>query len=201
MLNCVRRLWMKNNQRENFSESLQASCCMCTAVLLVFHLNFIKIVHHFPNTKTLWFCWDEQRERLKKQLEKTKNQKEKLESLCRSLQAERKQSSIDSNNSDSVPSWILMNSAVYLKLILIMTIPNVLRMLCFCHALFTRNGKRDHHRITEYNSPSFDLSAFCTTEKLLVCISFTPNLEVGIDSVHFVIRIQKFLISSLHPLL
>ncbi|XP_057516812.1 uncharacterized protein LOC130798010 isoform X2 [Amaranthus tricolor] len=33
----------------------------------------------------------EERERMKKQLEKTKNQKEKLESLCRSLQAERKQ--------------------------------------------------------------------------------------------------------------
>lgn len=35
----------------------------------------------------------EEREHLKKQLEKTKNQKEKLESLCRSLQAERKQTS------------------------------------------------------------------------------------------------------------
>ncbi|VVA12275.1 PREDICTED: alpha-taxilin [Prunus dulcis] len=46
----------------------------------------------------------DERERLKKQLEKTKNQKEKLESLCRSLQAERKQNSIGSNNSDSVPS-------------------------------------------------------------------------------------------------
>ncbi|VVB15567.1 unnamed protein product [Arabis nemorensis] len=33
----------------------------------------------------------EERERLKKLLEKTKNQKDKLESLCRSLQAERKQ--------------------------------------------------------------------------------------------------------------
>lgn len=33
----------------------------------------------------------EQRERMKKQLEKTKNQKEKLESLCRLLQAERNQ--------------------------------------------------------------------------------------------------------------
>ncbi|XWS56461.1 hypothetical protein CRYUN_Cryun09bG0087200 [Craigia yunnanensis] len=38
------------------------------------------------------------RERLKKQLEKTKNQKEKLESLCRSLQAERKLSSTRGNN-------------------------------------------------------------------------------------------------------
>ncbi|KAM1125835.1 hypothetical protein FF1_041097 [Malus domestica] len=46
----------------------------------------------------------DERERLKKQLEKTKNQKEKLESLCRSLQAERKQNSTGSNNSDSVPS-------------------------------------------------------------------------------------------------
>ncbi|KAK8671642.1 hypothetical protein V6N13_038232 [Hibiscus sabdariffa] len=41
----------------------------------------------------------EERELLKKQLEKTKNQKEKLESLCRSLQAERKQSSSGGNNS------------------------------------------------------------------------------------------------------
>ncbi|CAF1899855.1 hypothetical protein HID58_046617 [Brassica napus] len=41
----------------------------------------------------------EERERLKKLLEKTKNQKDKLESLCRSLQAERKQK--QSNSSDS----------------------------------------------------------------------------------------------------
>ncbi|KAL6123844.1 hypothetical protein ACLB2K_076361 [Fragaria x ananassa] len=46
----------------------------------------------------------DERERLKKQLEKTKNQKEKLESLCRSLQAERKQNSTESNSSDAVPS-------------------------------------------------------------------------------------------------
>ncbi|KAJ4720833.1 Alpha-taxilin [Melia azedarach] len=45
----------------------------------------------------------EERERLKKQLEKSKNQKEKLESLCRSLQAERKQNSVRSNDSDSAP--------------------------------------------------------------------------------------------------
>ncbi|XP_022765347.1 beta-taxilin-like isoform X2 [Durio zibethinus] len=44
----------------------------------------------------------EERERLKKQLEKTKNQKEKLESLCRSLQAERKQSSTGGNSSDTI---------------------------------------------------------------------------------------------------
>ncbi|KAL2324784.1 hypothetical protein Fmac_023842 [Flemingia macrophylla] len=46
----------------------------------------------------------DERERLKKQLEKTKNQKEKLESLCRSLQAERKQSFAEnkSNNSDQI---------------------------------------------------------------------------------------------------
>lgn len=43
----------------------------------------------------------DEREGLKKQLERTKNQKEKLESLCRSLQAERKQSSMGSNSSDS----------------------------------------------------------------------------------------------------
>ncbi|KAM6582679.1 hypothetical protein CsatB_009681 [Cannabis sativa] len=44
----------------------------------------------------------DERERLKKHLEKTKNQKEKLESLCRSLQAERKQNSVGSLNSDDV---------------------------------------------------------------------------------------------------
>jgi hypothetical protein len=47
-----------------------------------------------------------QRELMKKQIEKLKNQKEKLESLCRSLQAERKQGSsgnvpdITSNEAD-----------------------------------------------------------------------------------------------------
>ncbi|KAF3433909.1 hypothetical protein FNV43_RR25012 [Rhamnella rubrinervis] len=45
----------------------------------------------------------DEREKLKQYLEKTKNQKEKLESLCRSLQAERKQNSTGSNNADSVP--------------------------------------------------------------------------------------------------
>ncbi|KAF6150465.1 hypothetical protein GIB67_030266 [Kingdonia uniflora] len=44
-----------------------------------------------------------QREHLKKQMEKVKNQKEKLESLCRSLQLERKHSSIGNNISDPVP--------------------------------------------------------------------------------------------------
>ncbi|KAK8579665.1 hypothetical protein V6N12_069978 [Hibiscus sabdariffa] len=44
----------------------------------------------------------EERERLKKQLEKTKNQKEKLELLCRSLQAERKQSSTATNDLNSL---------------------------------------------------------------------------------------------------
>ncbi|KAF5729512.1 beta-taxilin isoform X1 [Tripterygium wilfordii] len=42
-----------------------------------------------------------EREGLKKQLEKMKKQKEKLESLCRSLQAERKQASTGSNSSES----------------------------------------------------------------------------------------------------
>jgi len=37
------------------------------------------------------FAMPLQRELTKKQIEKLKNQKEKLESLCRSLQAERKQ--------------------------------------------------------------------------------------------------------------
>nr|GEU93901.1 hypothetical protein [Tanacetum cinerariifolium] len=46
----------------------------------------------------------EERERLKKKLEKTKNQKEKLESLCRSLQAERKQNPNGQSNPDSVPA-------------------------------------------------------------------------------------------------
>lgn len=44
----------------------------------------------------------EERERMKKQLEKTKNQKEKLESLCRSLQAERKQGSSGCNEAEPV---------------------------------------------------------------------------------------------------
>lgn len=46
----------------------------------------------------------EQRSSLKKQLEKTRNQKEKLESLCRSLQAERKTNTVAvSNTSDALP--------------------------------------------------------------------------------------------------
>ncbi|KAL8538605.1 hypothetical protein ACS0TY_000574 [Phlomoides rotata] len=45
----------------------------------------------------------EERERLKKQLEKTRSQKEKLESLCRSLQAERKANSVGGNSSNSIP--------------------------------------------------------------------------------------------------
>lgn len=59
----------------------------------------LKIVHlmTISNANNFFF---EQRERMKKQLEKTKNQKEKLESLCRSLQAERKQSS--SNQAEAV---------------------------------------------------------------------------------------------------
>ncbi|XP_072996351.1 uncharacterized protein [Typha latifolia] len=44
----------------------------------------------------------EERELMKMQLEKVKNQKEKLESLCRSLQAERKQSIVGSSSIDAV---------------------------------------------------------------------------------------------------
>ncbi|KAK3422345.1 beta-taxilin [Eucalyptus grandis] len=44
----------------------------------------------------------DERERSKKQMEKLKNQKEKLESLCRSLQAERKQNSVGGSESDPV---------------------------------------------------------------------------------------------------
>ncbi|MED6146615.1 hypothetical protein PIB30_036099 [Stylosanthes scabra] len=43
----------------------------------------------------------DERERLKKHLEKTTKQKEKLESLCRSLQAERKQSSSENKSSSN----------------------------------------------------------------------------------------------------
>lgn len=50
------------------------------------------------------FYLHEQREILKKQLEKTRNQKEKLESLCRSLQAERKTNSGAGSSSDSIPA-------------------------------------------------------------------------------------------------
>lgn len=39
----------------------------------------------------------QKRELMKKQLEKVKNQKEKLESLCRSLQAERKHNLVKAN--------------------------------------------------------------------------------------------------------
>lgn len=55
--------------------------------------------------KWIWYFFSlpKQRERMKKQLEKSRNQKEKLESLCRSLQAERKQNSVGRNNSDSAP--------------------------------------------------------------------------------------------------
>ncbi|OVA00030.1 Taxilin family [Macleaya cordata] len=44
-----------------------------------------------------------EREHMKKQLEKMKNQKEKLESLCRSLQAQRKQGLVGSSSCDPVP--------------------------------------------------------------------------------------------------
>ncbi|KAJ4978589.1 hypothetical protein NE237_009369 [Protea cynaroides] len=53
----------------------------------------------------------EEREHLKKQLEKMKNQKEKLESLCRSLQAERKQVSLGSSNAAEVPVEVKMGSS------------------------------------------------------------------------------------------
>ncbi|GLJ26374.1 hypothetical protein SUGI_0508170 [Cryptomeria japonica] len=43
----------------------------------------------------------DERAKLKKQLEKTKNQKEKLESLCRSLQAERKQQGVVKGANDT----------------------------------------------------------------------------------------------------
>ncbi|KZV24272.1 hypothetical protein F511_01754 [Dorcoceras hygrometricum] len=45
----------------------------------------------------------DERERLKKQLDRTRNQKEKLESLCRSLQAERRANTVGSNSLDSIP--------------------------------------------------------------------------------------------------
>ncbi|TYH19849.1 hypothetical protein ES288_A05G384500v1 [Gossypium darwinii] len=45
----------------------------------------------------------EEREQMKKQLQKAKNQKDKLESLCRSLQAERKQGSATGNSSSEHP--------------------------------------------------------------------------------------------------
>ncbi|KAI4384417.1 hypothetical protein MLD38_002579 [Melastoma candidum] len=46
----------------------------------------------------------EDRERTKKQMEKMKNQKEKLESLCRSLQAKRKQNAVDSGGTGPISS-------------------------------------------------------------------------------------------------
>ncbi|KAF9590973.1 hypothetical protein IFM89_000518 [Coptis chinensis] len=50
------------------------------------------------------------REQWKKQLDKMRNQKEKLESLCRSLQAERKQNSLDTNNSSQTLTSITVSS-------------------------------------------------------------------------------------------
>ncbi|RWR85898.1 Taxilin family [Cinnamomum micranthum f. kanehirae] len=52
----------------------------------------------------------EEREHLKKQLEKVKGQKDKLESLCRLLQAERKQNLVESNASQPVPTQVKMAS-------------------------------------------------------------------------------------------
>lgn len=66
----------------------------------------IKLLYLFSNLQIVACNLYEQRERMKKQLEKTKNQKEKLESLCRSLQAERKQNPAGQSNADSVPVWI-----------------------------------------------------------------------------------------------
>ncbi|KAK9127276.1 hypothetical protein Syun_016073 [Stephania yunnanensis] len=53
----------------------------------------------------------EEREHMKKQLEKAKNQKEKLESLCRSLQAERKRNSLGSNSLPALQKVIATTSA------------------------------------------------------------------------------------------
>ncbi|XP_058098685.1 uncharacterized protein LOC131243378 isoform X1 [Magnolia sinica] len=53
----------------------------------------------------------EELEHLKKQLEKMKNQKEKLQSLCRSLQAERKQNPVGCNHtSESLPTEVRVGS-------------------------------------------------------------------------------------------
>eukprot|EP00268_Persea_americana_P033223 TRINITY_DN32952_c0_g1_i1.p1 TRINITY_DN32952_c0_g1~~TRINITY_DN32952_c0_g1_i1.p1 ORF type:complete len:541 (-),score=146.12 TRINITY_DN32952_c0_g1_i1:594-2042(-) len=52
----------------------------------------------------------EEREHLKKQLEKVKGRKDKLESLCRLLQAERKQNLVESNASQPVPTQVKMGS-------------------------------------------------------------------------------------------
>lgn len=83
-----------------------------------------------------WHFFFEQREKLKKQLEKTKNQKEKLESLCRSLQAERKQNSTGSNSSDSsVPIWSLQVSSAWILKWILETLLQIL-----IHVLFSNCG-------------------------------------------------------------
>lgn len=64
----------------------------------VFHFHEKLCTHKYFN-----YYFHEQREHMKKQLEKTKNQKEKLESLCRSLQAERKQNPNGQSNADPTP--------------------------------------------------------------------------------------------------
>ena len=63
---------------------------------LFFLALYIDLLYHVLKTTILFaniypFMMPRQRELTKKQIEKLKNQKEKLESLCRSLQAERKQ--------------------------------------------------------------------------------------------------------------
>ncbi|KAI7753025.1 hypothetical protein M8C21_016780, partial [Ambrosia artemisiifolia] len=65
--------------------------------------NCLKLYEKLDICKIIGCKFYEQRERTKKQLEKIKNQKEKLESLCRSLQAERKQNPGGQSNADSVP--------------------------------------------------------------------------------------------------
>ena len=62
----------------------------------LFLAPYIDLLYHVLKTTILFaniypFMMPRQRELTKKQIEKLKNQKEKLESLCRSLQAERKQ--------------------------------------------------------------------------------------------------------------
>ncbi|KAG9453384.1 hypothetical protein H6P81_006288 [Aristolochia fimbriata] len=54
----------------------------------------------------------EEREHLKKQLDKVKHQKEKLESLCRSLQAERKQNHAGSSSTGDLPVQAKSSSSV-----------------------------------------------------------------------------------------
>ncbi|KAF7820107.1 alpha-taxilin isoform X2 [Senna tora] len=97
---------IKELKKENQFLKSKSEKSDITLIELVDEENYhaISIKSNYLLLKYVLFFFSEQRERLKKQLEKTKNQKEKLESLCRSLQAERKNNLSGSKSDNSVPT-------------------------------------------------------------------------------------------------